>query len=281
MRAETEQRRIAEAVAAAGIAVVALPATNLYLQGREHQQAMPRGVTAVRALLAAGVTVAAGADNLQDPFNPMGRACPFETAALMVLTAHLQTDDAWAAVSDAGGASDRARCAPGSNRARPPTCSRCGPGRYARRSRSVRPTASSGEPASASNVCRSTLAPAVMSSGSVYSAMLCDSPLTLGVKIIAVGHTRASIWASWPAPLGRRRVEYPRRCAVRLDEVDGRRIEVDRLEAGQRAGGDRDRLGGGEPFDLARRARPRPRCSTALVGVAQVDGDRGRWPARR
>ena len=71
----------AEAVAAAGIAVVALPATNLYLQGRDHQQAMPRGLTAVRALLDAGVTVAAGADNLQDPFNPMGRACPFETAA--------------------------------------------------------------------------------------------------------------------------------------------------------------------------------------------------------
>ena len=76
-------------MAAAGIAVVALPATNLYLQGREHQQAMPRGVTAVRALREAGVVVAAGADNLQDPFNPLGRACPFETAALMVLTAHL------------------------------------------------------------------------------------------------------------------------------------------------------------------------------------------------
>ena len=43
--------RVAEAVAAAGIAVVALPATNLYLQGRDHQQAMPRGLTAVRALL--------------------------------------------------------------------------------------------------------------------------------------------------------------------------------------------------------------------------------------
>ncbi len=100
MREETEQRRIAEAVAAAGIAVIALPATNLYLQGREQQRAMPRGVTAVKALLAAGVTVAAGADNVQDPFNPMGRACPFETAGLMVLTTHLQTDDAWAAVSD-------------------------------------------------------------------------------------------------------------------------------------------------------------------------------------
>jgi cytosine deaminase len=100
MQSVDRQREIADAVAAAGIAVVALPATNLYLQGREHQQAMPRGVTAVRALRHAGVVVAAGADNLQDPFNPLGRACPFETAGLMVLTSHLQPEEAWACVTE-------------------------------------------------------------------------------------------------------------------------------------------------------------------------------------
>jgi cytosine/creatinine deaminase len=100
MHPPDRQRAVAEAVAAAGIAIVALPATNLYLQGREHQQAMPRGVTAVRALREAGVVVAAGADNLQDPFNPLGRACPFDTAALMVLTTHLQPEDAWACVTE-------------------------------------------------------------------------------------------------------------------------------------------------------------------------------------
>jgi cytosine deaminase len=92
------QREVAEAVAGAGIAVVALPATNLYLQGRDQQAAMPRGLTAVKALQAAGVVVAAGCDNLQDPFNPVGRADPFDTASLMVLTAHLQPEDAWACV---------------------------------------------------------------------------------------------------------------------------------------------------------------------------------------
>ncbi len=95
------QREVAEAVAAAGIAVVALPGTNLFLQGRGHQQAMPRGLTAVRALRAAGVVVAAGADNLQDPFNPLGRGCPFDTAALMIMAAHLLPANAWAAVTDA------------------------------------------------------------------------------------------------------------------------------------------------------------------------------------
>ena len=94
------QRETAEALAAARIAVVALPATNLYLQGRDHQQAMPRGLTAVKALRDAGVVVAAGGDNLQDPFNPTGRACPFETAALMILAAHLSPAEAWVAVTD-------------------------------------------------------------------------------------------------------------------------------------------------------------------------------------
>lgn len=103
MRPAGDQRRIAEAVAEAGIAIVALPATNLFLQGRDQQQAMPRGVTAVKALRAAGVTVAAGADNLQDPFNPVGRACPFETASWMMLTTHVLPHQAWSMVSSAAG----------------------------------------------------------------------------------------------------------------------------------------------------------------------------------
>ena len=42
----------------------------------------------------------------------------------------------------------------------------------------------------------STLAPRSRSSGAVYSAMLWLSPFTDGTKIIDVGQTRASIWAS-------------------------------------------------------------------------------------
>jgi cytosine deaminase len=97
-RSAPEQQRIAELVAAAGIGVITLPHTNLWLGGR-NQQPVPRGLTAVDALRAAGVAVAAGADNLQDPFNPMGRACPFETASLMVLVAHDLPTVAWDSVS--------------------------------------------------------------------------------------------------------------------------------------------------------------------------------------
>jgi cytosine deaminase len=93
-----QQTATSERVAAAGINVVALPHTNLFLQGRGHVP-MPRALTAVDALQHAGVNVCAGADNLQDPFNPVGRACPFETAGLMILTTHLLPADAWATVS--------------------------------------------------------------------------------------------------------------------------------------------------------------------------------------
>jgi cytosine deaminase len=93
------QRAVAERVAEAGIGVVVLPHTNLYLQGRDHQAAMPRGLTAVKALRDAGVVVAAGADNLQDPFNPVGRGDPLETASLMMMAAHLLPGEALASVS--------------------------------------------------------------------------------------------------------------------------------------------------------------------------------------
>jgi cytosine/creatinine deaminase len=99
MHALDVARSTAREVARAGIGVVALPQTNLYLQGRDVDVAVPRGLTAVRALLDAGATVAAGGDNLRDPFNPMGRADACEAASLMVTSGHLSTRDAWRAVS--------------------------------------------------------------------------------------------------------------------------------------------------------------------------------------
>jgi cytosine deaminase len=96
-----EQRRVAEELAAASIGVVALPQTNLFLQARGVATAPPRGLTALGALRAAGVTVAGGADNLQDPFNLVGRGDPLETAALLVMAGHLAPDDAYDLVSNA------------------------------------------------------------------------------------------------------------------------------------------------------------------------------------
>ena len=86
-------------VLASDVGVVANPITNLYLQGWTSDVSMPRGLTAVRALVDAGVRFAAGADNVRDPFNPLGRSDALETAMLLVVAAHLSVDEAYAAVS--------------------------------------------------------------------------------------------------------------------------------------------------------------------------------------
>jgi cytosine/creatinine deaminase len=94
------QRQVAAEVAEAGIAIVPLPQTNLFLQGRAHRTATPRGLTALLALREAGVLVAAGADNVQDPFNLVGRSDPLETAALLVMAGHVLPDEAFDMVSN-------------------------------------------------------------------------------------------------------------------------------------------------------------------------------------
>lgn len=95
------QRDVAEEVAAAGISVIANPFTNLYLQARDRPVGAPRGLTALRPLLDAGANLAAGTDNVEDPFNIMGRRDPLEVAALLVMAGHLSPDEAFWAVSGA------------------------------------------------------------------------------------------------------------------------------------------------------------------------------------
>ncbi|MEP7764764.1 amidohydrolase family protein [Sanguibacter sp. 25GB23B1] len=92
-------RPVLEVVARAGLGIVTLPITNLYLQGWDATHLAPRGLTAVRAILDAGIPLAAGADNLRDPFNPVGRADPFETTSLLMTAGHLTPVEALAAVT--------------------------------------------------------------------------------------------------------------------------------------------------------------------------------------
>lgn len=94
-------QRVAASLARASISVIALPITNLYLQGRHGPSAGHRGITAIDTLRDAGVLVAAGADNIRDPFNPVGRADPLETASLLVTAAHQTPQAAIELVTDA------------------------------------------------------------------------------------------------------------------------------------------------------------------------------------
>lgn len=89
-------------VAAAGIGIVTNPLTNLYLQGWRHPVATPRALPPLAAIVAAGVDLAAGGDNVQDPFNPLGNADMVDVVAALVLAGHLDPTTAWA-VAAAGG----------------------------------------------------------------------------------------------------------------------------------------------------------------------------------
>jgi cytosine/creatinine deaminase len=66
----------------AGIAVTVLPSTDLYLMGRDHAFAVPRGLTPAHLLLEQGVTCAIASNNLLNPFTPFGDASLLRMANL-------------------------------------------------------------------------------------------------------------------------------------------------------------------------------------------------------
>ena len=65
---------LAATLARAGVAVTVLPATDLYLMGRTHDHAVPRGVVNAGTLRAAGVTCSIATNNVLNPFTPYGDA---------------------------------------------------------------------------------------------------------------------------------------------------------------------------------------------------------------
>jgi cytosine deaminase len=88
-RPEGDIDLIAAKVATAGITITALPQTNLFLQERGVSTKPARAITPIHRLQQAGVVVAAGADNLQDPFNLVGRGDPLEIASLLMVSAQV------------------------------------------------------------------------------------------------------------------------------------------------------------------------------------------------
>ena len=84
---------VMEMVAEAGLNVITNPATNLMLQGRDDPNPKRRGITRVKELLAKGINVSFGQDNLRDMFYPFGRADPLELAFLLAHAAHMSQPD--------------------------------------------------------------------------------------------------------------------------------------------------------------------------------------------
>jgi len=70
----------------------ALIETNLFLQERGERTPIRRGITLIRELLAGGVTVRLGTDNIRDWFFPFGDGDMLETARIAAIAAHLDDE---------------------------------------------------------------------------------------------------------------------------------------------------------------------------------------------
>ena len=83
-------QRLCDTIAAASIGVIALPTTNLWLLGRRAGRTPLQRIQApIRQLQLAGVEVALGGDNVQDPWYPGGAFDPIELLRLATLISHV------------------------------------------------------------------------------------------------------------------------------------------------------------------------------------------------
>ncbi|MCF7754219.1 amidohydrolase family protein [Paenibacillus xylanexedens] len=86
---EHEALAIGELLCLAGISVITLPMTDLFLNGREGSEGHHRGLTPVKLLQDCGVNVAIGVNNVRNPFTPFGKADPIEAAWLLAVTSYM------------------------------------------------------------------------------------------------------------------------------------------------------------------------------------------------
>ncbi|MBR1129228.1 amidohydrolase family protein [Bradyrhizobium iriomotense] len=87
MKAATAQ------LAKAGVAVTVLPATDLYLMGREATHNAPRGLTLAHKLAADGVLCSVATNNVLNPFTPFGDASLLRMANFYANVAHASVSD--------------------------------------------------------------------------------------------------------------------------------------------------------------------------------------------
>jgi cytosine/creatinine deaminase len=77
----------------AGVAVTVLPATDLYLMGREATHNAPRGLTLAHKLAGDGVVCSIATNNVLNPFTPFGDASLLRMANFYANVAHASVND--------------------------------------------------------------------------------------------------------------------------------------------------------------------------------------------
>jgi len=85
---EPSLKAAAVRLANAGVAVTVLPATDLYLMGRDASHLVPRGVAPAHRLLEWGVTCSLSTNNVLNPFTPFGDCSLVRMANLYANVAH-------------------------------------------------------------------------------------------------------------------------------------------------------------------------------------------------
>ncbi len=80
-------------LAKAGVAVTVLPATDLYLMGREATHNAPRGLTLAHKLAGDGVLCSVATNNVLNPFTPFGDASLLRMANFYANVAHASVGD--------------------------------------------------------------------------------------------------------------------------------------------------------------------------------------------
>ncbi|QFT45733.1 N-isopropylammelide isopropyl amidohydrolase [Roseivivax sp. THAF40] len=89
--------RLAETIALmrdAGITLTVLPATDLFMTGRDHDHAVPRGVAPAHKFHAAGVCCTVATNNVLNPFTPYGDCSLPRMANLFANVAQLGSPEA-------------------------------------------------------------------------------------------------------------------------------------------------------------------------------------------
>ncbi|WP_353948952.1 amidohydrolase family protein [Sporolactobacillus sp. Y61] len=86
-------RKIAAKIADAGINVMALPATDLYLNGRGDFEKIRRGLTPVSILLEERANVIFATNNIQNPFTPFGTGNILDVAYLFAEVTRMGTKE--------------------------------------------------------------------------------------------------------------------------------------------------------------------------------------------
>ncbi len=91
---------VARRLAEAGVAVTVIPATDLFLMGRDHDHNVPRGVTPAHRLAAHGVTCSLATNNVLNPFTPYGDCSLIRMANLYANVAQVGQTSQIAALLD-------------------------------------------------------------------------------------------------------------------------------------------------------------------------------------